>query len=100
TDPEMQNMFLAINELLTINERYGVVMARERMLANRVIQNRRDFMNREFVLKGSGTDSSPLTATQVIDTEYLLNTLSDYESARYSIGELLRGREETVIYKV
>jgi hypothetical protein len=43
---------------------------------------------------------SPLTATVKVKTEYLLNYLSQYENTQYSIGELLRSREYTILYKV
>ena len=43
---------------------------------------------------------SPLTATTIIPTNYLMNHLSQYEDDSYQIGELLRSREETVLYKV
>jgi len=43
---------------------------------------------------------SPLTATVKVPTEFLLKHLSDYETADYHIGELLRSRAETIIYKV
>lgn len=43
---------------------------------------------------------SPLSATIKIPTQYLLNYLSQFENANYSIGELLRSRGETIIYKV
>lgn len=43
---------------------------------------------------------SPLSATIKVKTEYLLNYLSQFENQNYSIGELLRSREETIIYKV
>ena len=33
---------------------------------------------------------SPLSATQLIPTSYILNYLSQYENADYEIGELLR----------
>jgi hypothetical protein len=100
TDVEMQRMFEAMDEIILTNEKHGVVRARSKMLANRVIQDRRDFMNREFYNRGGGTGTSPLTATETVDTGLLINTLSDYEVDGYRIGELLRSRPKTVIYKV
>jgi hypothetical protein len=57
-------------------------------------------MQQEFATKGGNDNMSPLTATVKIPTEYLLNHLSQYENNNYEIGELLRSREETIIYKV
>jgi hypothetical protein len=43
---------------------------------------------------------SPVSAVSMIPTRYLINYLSRYEDARYSIGELLRSRENTAVYQV
>ncbi len=99
TDGEMQHMFSAMNEIIRLNERYGVIEGRDKMLGNRIIQTRRDFMNTEYHTKGGGLVHSPLTATEIVDTEFLLNSLSKYEGAKYSIGELLKSRPETILYK-
>ncbi len=100
TDQEMVLMFNAMNEVIRIFERSGIVDGRTRLLANRVIITRRAFMNREYTKKDGCLNMSPLTATVIIPTEYLLNYLSQYEDRNYSIGELLRSRDETIIYKV
>lgn len=100
TDQEMTNMFEAINEVIQIFERHGIVNGRDKLLANRVIISRRTFMSQEFIAKGGNLQMSPLTATIKVSTTYLLNYLSQYENTSYSIGELLRSREETIIYKV
>ena len=60
----------------------------------------RDFMLAEYTKKNGNVNMSPLTATIKIPTEYLLNHLSQYESEDYHVGELLRSREETVVYVV
>lgn len=99
-DAEMQNMFSAINEIITINERFGVVDGREKLLANRVIIDRKDFMQNEFSDKGGNFSMSPLSATQILPTDYILNYLSKYENASYEIGELLRSRNQTIVYQV
>jgi hypothetical protein len=57
-------------------------------------------MNSEFVSKGGNLNWSPLTATIKVPTKYLINYLMQYENKDYEIGELLRSREETIIYKV
>jgi hypothetical protein len=102
-DCEMQDLFMALNEVITSTEEKGVLDGRTSLLRNLVIRKRRDDMNREYENKAQGrsvTTMSPLTATEKISSQYLLNYLSQYETASYRIGELLRNRSETVFYKV
>lgn len=100
TDAEMTDMFNAMNEIIAVFERHGTVKGREKLLSNRTVIARRTFMNQEFTNKGGHLNMSPLSATIKIPTQYLLNYLSQFENANYSIGELLRSRDETIIYKV
>lgn len=100
TDVEMTNMFVAMNEIIAVFERHGIVKGREKLLSNRTVISRRTFMNSEYQNKGGHLNMSPLSATLKIPTQYLLNYLSQFENANYSIGELLRSRDETIIYKV
>lgn len=99
-DTEMNLMFATINEVLSIFENFGIIGGRERLLGNRVIIDRREFMRNQYANKGGNLGMSPLSATVRVPTEYLLNRLSKYENANYQIGELLRSRKETIIYKV
>ena len=100
SNSEMQEMFRAMNEIISIFERHGIVRGREKLLSNRVIISRRSFMNGEYSRKNGNLDMSPLSATIKVSTDYLLNHLSQYEDSNYSIGELLRSRDETIIYKI
>ncbi len=100
SDSEMQNLFLAINEIISINERNGVINGRERLLANRVIIERKDYMQHEYSAKNGNFLMSPLSATQIVPTTYILNYLSQYENAHYEIGELLKSRSDTIVYQV
>lgn len=102
TDAEMQLMFQAINEIIALVEDSGVIEGRKVLFENPVVNERVNFMQQEFTAKGGdeNENKSPLTATETIPTAYLLNYLSSYESQNYQIGELLRNREETVIYKM
>jgi hypothetical protein len=97
---EMQLMFTAINEIIGVFEQHGIVKGRDRLLPNLTLRQRRAFMNSEYIAKGGNLGMSPLSATIKIPTEYLLNYLSRHENRNYQIGELLRSREETIIYKV
>lgn len=102
-DTSIIHMLAIIDEIIGLVERYGVVDFKSHLMGNRKVQEQRAFMNREFVVKAEGRDPidmSPATKTKTIPTLYLMNYLSQHENARYSIGELLRQRAETVIYQV
>jgi hypothetical protein len=100
TSDEMQLMFIAINEIIGVFEQHGIVKGRDKLLSNLTLRQRRAFMNSEYIAKGGNLEMSPLSATIQVPTQYLLNHLSRYEHANYEIGELLRSRAETIIYKV
>lgn len=100
THHEMRLMFDAINEIISVVEHSGVIDGREKLLGKRILSTRKTFMQQEYAAKGGNANMSPLSATEKIPTKYLLNHLSQYENASYKIGELLRSREETIIYKV
>ncbi|MDP3057239.1 MAG: hypothetical protein Q8N37_01810 [bacterium] len=100
TDSEMQKMFLAINEIIEVVEDDGVINGREKLLSKRTLIDRKNFMQNEYSSKGGNTNMSPLSATVKIPTQYLLNYLSDFENSDYQIGELLRSRQETIVYKI
>ena len=100
SDLEMKNMFSSMDEIIKKNKKNGIVEGREKLLGKRTVISRKTFMNQEFLTKGGNLNMSPLSATIKVPTEYLLNHLSQFENAKYSIGELLRSRKETIIYKV
>ncbi len=100
TDEEMIAMFKSMNEIVEVVEKHGVIQGREKLLSRRPIIDRRAFMNQEFVRKGGTLSTSPLSAVEKIPTAYLLNHLSQYENKHYQVGELLRSRKETIVYKV
>lgn len=100
TFDEMQLMFTAMNEIIGIFEQHGIVKGRDKLLANLTLRQRRAFMNSEYTSKGGNLEMSPLSATIKVPTEYVLNHLSRFENTHYEIGELLRSREETIIYKI
>jgi len=100
THSEMVLMFEAINEIISVVEKSGVIEGRGKLLGKRILSTRKGLMQDEYRTKGGNENMSPLSATVKIRTEYLLNHLSQYENKSYEIGELLRSREETIIYKV
>jgi hypothetical protein len=98
-DPEMINLFHAMNEIMKVMEG-GVVEGRKILIRKKIVTDRKYHMQTEFYNKWGGhMDWCPLTATIKVPTEYVLNYLKSYESANYKIGELLRSRSETIIYK-
>jgi len=102
-DINMRKMFEAINEVIESTEAHGVLDGRERLLRNIVIREQRQAMQGYYHAKSAGRtidEMSPVSAVSMIPTRYLINYLSRYEDARYSIGELLRSRENTAIYQV
>ncbi len=100
THSEMKLMFDAMNEIITVVEQVGVIQGRDKLLGKRTLQTRKSLMQSEYAAKGGNLKMSPLTATEKVPTKYLLNYLSQYETGGYKIGELLRSRDETIIYKV
>ncbi len=100
-DPQMHDLFKAINKIYHEALLKGAVQSRLGLLAIPEIRNRRSFMQAEF-FREKGTRKiemmSPLSAVKKMPTKYLLNYLKKYEKNGYQIGELLRSREETLIY--
>lgn len=99
-DSEMGKMFSCINEIISINERHGVVKGRGKLLANRTIIDRKDFMQQEYANKSGNLKMSPLSATHEIPTEYILNYLKQFETTSYKVGELLKSRDKSILYQV
>lgn len=102
-DTEMANMFNAINQILALVARHGAVGARSKLLQDLIIRQRRTYMQTEFAAKAGGQSPntmSPMTSTRRVLTSELLKHLSVYCKGSYRIGNLLRSREETIIYSV
>lgn len=100
SDDEMQCLFSTINEIIQVVESNGVIRGREKLLSRRIIMDRRALMNKLYISKGGNMNMSPLSATTIFPTQYLLNYLSQYENSNYEIGELLRSRDQTIAYKI
>jgi hypothetical protein len=94
---EMQKMFGAINKIIEV---YKKGSNKNEFLGELPIQQRRDWMINEFHIKQveSGI-SSPLTATELIKTEILLNHLKKTAGENHDFGDLLPKRDQTLIYK-
>lgn len=100
SDVQMQQMFLAMNEVIGTFESEGIIEGRRKLLGKNIIKNHINYMDNEYFKKGgddNSSNSSPLSATLKVPTQYIINYL---ESKNHEIGELLRSREETILYKV
>lgn len=100
TDSEMVALFGCLNEIITTVEHYGVIEGRSKLLREPQIRARKSFMETEIIRKGVSGNESPISSTKIIPTSYLLNYLSGFTSGTYRIGELLRSRDETLVYCV
>ena len=112
TNTEMQLMFQAINEVISMFEKVDSITkidyfgkGKEKLSDNKVLIERKDFMRQEYERKKDEINKaeikmSPLTATKKLPTNYLLKYLSQYENQNYQVGELLRNRKETIIYQM
>lgn len=86
-DTEMRKMFYAINEVIEVFEKTGIVDGRKKLLGKHNIKEHKNWMSEEYYKKDGHQNMSPLSATIKIPTVYLLNYL---ECKNYSVGELLR----------
>ena len=100
SDSEMIALFECLNEIISTVETYGVIEGRTRLLREPKIRARKNFMESEIVRTGVTGNESPISSTKIIPTRYLLNYLTNFTSGSYEIGELLRGRAETLVYCV
>ena len=100
TDTEMIALFNCLNEIITTIETKGVIEGRAQLLREPNIHERREFMDAEIIRKNVTGEESPISATKIIPTKYLLNYIAAFTKGSYKIGELLRSRKKTIIYCV
>ncbi|MCD8294050.1 MAG: hypothetical protein LUE27_02220 [Clostridia bacterium] len=116
TDSQMLDMFNTINEICYTIEKRGISMAKPDLLKGMYVRDRTVAMLFEYGFKAKDqikfsqkdylkpsysmrNKMSPLSSVTIIETEYLLNYLSQYEINHYHIGELLKSRKQTAIYQ-
>lgn len=97
TDVNMIRLFDVLNRIIEETISKGVIPSRQSLLSKIEVMNHKDWMLKEFNKKDNGEESSPITATIKIKTEYLLKYLSKFSEYK---SELLASREETIIYQV
>lgn len=101
SDSEMIKMFEIINTIIKNVEKVGPVDARNNLLSERIIRDRKKWMANEYIKKKDPkVENSPISATIKIPTSSLIDYLSKFSGKSSLIGELLNSRSETVIYKI
>lgn len=97
---EMKKMFEGINAILKATAS-SVIDGRKKSILLKPIVDRRDAMEDRYHSKtASKKEWSPMTATLKVPTWKLINYLSNFHTTKYNVGELLKSRDETIIYKV
>lgn len=97
-DPEMQYFFNFIDLVISRSLRGHTTIP---LINERLVVNRRNWMQQECVNKGGATKQwSPDTASIVVPTQALLNFLGRSVPQGYVFGDLLTSRRETVIYQI
>ncbi len=101
SDSEMGSLFSIINSFIEEIEKNGI-QARNTFNKLRNVRDRRTWMRNEFTRKNGSLNWSPLTSSITLETEYLLNYLSQNDTKSYSVrkGELLSKRKQTIFYYV
>jgi len=100
SDSEMKAMFKAIDKLVSIVDSKGPLQGRQDFYKSAEVQQRRQWMSSELATRRGNREWAPLTATTEVPTQYILNYLSKFENSTYKIGELIRGRKKTLLYKI
>lgn len=103
SDSEMQEMFNVFDSIIRATESRGVINARQGLLRDITIRNRRNIMQEQYAAKANGRNymnMSPLKAVEEVPTNYCYKYLSFYEYDKYHLGELLPSREMTMLYQV
>lgn len=99
----MKQLFAGVDEVLSVVGGQDVKQGLQKLSQNLVIRERMRWMQSEFSRMANGKsidEMSPLSAVVKVKTEMVLRYLSKYEKGSYRIGELLRGRPETMIYQI
>lgn len=97
SDSEMQALFETL-ELMVQRALVGGSSS-PRLINERVVQDRRSWMQTEFVNKGGPTGVwSPETAVQVVPSSAVIRYIQDVLGTSYMPGGFFAERDETVIY--
>jgi hypothetical protein len=100
-DPQMQEMFTHVNEILRLAHTLRPAEVGSASLKEIWARNKRQWMSTQWH-KGSNNrseqDMSPISATIEIDTAILLNHLKQYAGSNLDFGDLIADRDKTIIY--
>jgi len=100
-DPQMQELFSHVNEILRLAKKLTPSEIGSASLKEIWARNKRQWMSSNWHSGANGRkeeDMSPISATIEIDTILLLEHLRKYAGANADFGELLPSREKTIIY--
>ena len=95
---EMQNLFKCIDELIDFHKTNNSTTG---FLNTKTINDRRDFMLQEYSKKdGAAKEWSPITATEKIQTDLLIDYLRKFSGQSYVFSDFLLNRNISLVYKV
>lgn len=94
---EMEALFEIINVIL--NRTLNPNRTTGRLINERKIQERRDFLNSEYeIMRTPNRRNSPISAIKIVDTQKVINYLKRF--GYFQTTSLLQMREKSVIYQV
>lgn len=103
-EAEIKMMFNVINDFMElIGSSESLQSAKTKFKSLPSVRERIGWMSEEFYKKSQGRDwesMSPLSSCFEIDTTLLVEYLKRFEDSDYKIGNLLKSRSKTLIYKV
>lgn len=102
-DAQMADMFGTINELISSIEDHGIHDGRSKLMRKVVFRRKRSSMEAEFNGRACGrplTAMSPLTSVVEVPTPVVIDYVEKCVGTKNLVGELLRGRPTTYIYRV
>ena len=106
SDPQMQELFSHVNEILRLAKSVTPSNIGQVSLKEIWAREKRQWMSTQWHVKRTNDDGrqrsesemSPITATKEIDTSILIRHLSKYAGTNLDFGNLLPNRARTVIY--
>jgi len=106
SDPQMQELFSHVNEILRLAKSLSPSEIGHASLKEIWAREKRAWMSTQWHVKRTSDDGtqrpesemSPITATKEIDTSILIRHLSKYAGDNLDFGNLLPNRPRTIIY--
>lgn len=106
SDPQMQELFSHVNEILRLAKTLTPSEIGHASLKEIWARQKREWMSTQWHLKRTSEtgiqrlehEMSPITATMEIDTSILIRHLAKYADSNLDFGNLLPNRPRTIIY--